>query len=338
MYAMDVLIKLFASYFVYFIAHQVMEKDRDKLQMTSIIWITTALISVLSLIQYYVGTYETDISQGVKRFTGLYNDPGTPSYNAVISLVFGTLYIEILRKQKRPVSLIVHIAFALTVLVVAFTLKITLTKSALLMLIVFLAMWFGSYKRRTYIIVPLIILGALYIYTKSEDIQARIAPELEFLNADGRSMEQARHIGEGRIAVWERLLIHYSQDYDLFEKLFGNYRGSGAHNQYIAYLMEVGLMGLTFFLIMLLRFYKRLIFLFRKYGQPDTYMAIVLLTLFTVCGLSGHPFGYTTILWYLMILLSLVNVDYSSIIRNEYEYIANQSDILDITPQPKRFF
>jgi len=145
MYAMDVLIKLFASYFVYFIAHQVMEKDRDKLQMTSIIWITTALISVLSLIQYYVGTYETDISQGVKRFTGLYNDPGTPSYNAVISLVFGTLYIEILRKQKRPVSLIVHIAFALTVLVVAFTLKITLTKSALLMLIVFLAMWFGSY-------------------------------------------------------------------------------------------------------------------------------------------------------------------------------------------------
>jgi len=317
----DGLVKLFAAYFIYFIGHRFMGNDRDRLRIIGIIWITTMLISVLSVIQYSQGTYNIDISQGVERFSGFYNDPGTPSYNAIISLVFGTLYVEMLRKQKRMVTLIVRIALILTIFVAATTLKITVTKSALLMLIVFLAMWFGLYKRKVYIVFPLIILGSFYIYIKSETIQLRVAPELEFLTAEELSMDQARHIGEGRIAVWERLLIYYSQDYDLFQKLFGSKRSFGAHNQYIAYLMEVGLMGLTFFLIILLRFYRRLIFLFRKYGQPDTYMAIVLLTQFAIVGLAGHPFYYTTLLWYLMILLSVVNVDFSESVRHSKEGI-----------------
>ena len=307
MYAMDFLIKLFAAYFIYFIGHRCMENNKGKLRIIGTIWITTALITVLSIIRYFQGGYDIDVSQGVERFAGLYNDPGTPSYIAVISLVYGTLYIEILRKQEQPVPLIVRIAFVLMLLVVVFTLKITLTKSALLMFIVFLAMWFVLYKRKTYIIVPLIILGTFYIYTKSEAIQARLAPELEFLTADKLSMEQARHIGEGRIALWERLLIYYSQDYDLFQKLFGSSRSFGAHNQYIDYLMQIGLVGLTVFLVILLRFYRQLILLYREYCQPDIYMAMVLLTLFVIAGLTGHPFGYTTLLWYLMIMLSLIN-------------------------------
>lgn len=306
---MDGLTKLFAAYFIYFIGHQFMENDKDRLRIIGTIWITTMLINVLSVMQYSTGTFDIDITQGVERFTGVYNDPGTPSYNAIISLVFGVLYIEILRKQKRAVPLIVHIAFALTVLVTAFTLKITVTKSALLMLIVFVAMWFGLYKRKTYIVIPLLFIGVFYIYTTSEAIQARIAPELEFLAEGGRSMEEARHIGEGRIAVWERLLIYYSQDCDPFQKLFGTSRSFGAHNQYVAYLMQVGLAGLTVFLIILFRFYRQLNYLYRKYKQPEIYMNMVLLTLFAVVGLAGHPFYYTTLLWYLMILLSLINVD-----------------------------
>ena len=308
MNVMDTLLRLFDAYFIYFIGHRYIENDRDKLRIISIIWITTLLVSILSTIQYFMGTFNIDITQGVVRFAGLYNDPGTPSYNAVISMVFGALYIEILRKQKRAVPLIVHIVFVLTLLVAAFVLKITVTKNALLMLIVFITMWFGLYKRKSYVVIPLLIICGYYIYSISEAIQARIAPELEFLAEGGRSMEEARHLGEGRVALWERLLIYYSQDFDPFQQLFGTFRSFGAHNQYIAYLMQVGVVGLTVFLIILLSFYRQLIYLYRKFRQPEVYMGIVLLTAFAVCALTGHPFGYTTLLWYLMILLSSVNV------------------------------
>lgn len=305
---MNTLLRLFDAYFIYFIGHRYIENDRDKLRIISIIWITTLIVSILSIIQYSMGTFDIDISQGVERFAGLYNDPGTPSYNAIISLVFGVLYIEILRKQKRPVPLIVHIAFALTVLVAAFMLKITITKSAVLMLVVFLMMWIGLYKRKSYIIIPLIIIGGYYIYTTSEPVQKRMTAEIEFVKEGTFSIEYARSMGSGRVGKWEEVLTYYSQDFDPFQKLFGNARSFGAHNQYIVYLMRAGLVGLTVFLIILLRFYWQLIYLYRKYKQPDIYMTIVLLTVIAVCGLTQHSFDYTTLLWYLMILLSLINV------------------------------
>lgn len=308
MNVIDTLLKLFSAYFIYFIGHRYMENDRDKLRIISIIWITTLLVSILSIIQYSTGTYMIDTSQGVERFAGLYNDPGTPSYNAIMSIIFGTLYIEILRKQKLMVPVIARITFALTVLVAAFMLKITVTKSALLMIIVFLAMWFGLYKRKTYIVIPLLFIGVFYIYATSEAIQARMVSEIEFLTADELSMEEARHMGSGRVAHWESVLTYYSEDYDIPQKLFGNSRSFGAHNQYIAYLMQVGFVGLTVFVIILLRFHKRLIYLYKRYKQPEIYMALTLLVIFSVTALFGHSFAWTTLLWYLMILLSTINL------------------------------
>lgn len=307
-YVMEGLLKLFDAYFIYFIGHRYIENDRDKLRIISIIWITTFLVSILSCIVYSTGTFRTDTSQGIERFVGLYNDAGTPSYNVIMSMIFGTLYIELYKRHRQLIPVIAKIAFILTLLVTVFILKITLTKSAVLMLVVFLMMWIGLYKRKSYVIIPLIIIGGYYVYITSEKLQIRMNAETEFLKEGTLSMELARPMGSGRVAHWERLLIYYSQDCDLFQKFFGNARSFGAHNQYIAYLMQAGLVGLMVFLTILFRFYRQLIYLYRKYTQPEIYMSIVLLTIFTVYGLTGHPFYYTTLLWYLMILLSLINV------------------------------
>lgn len=304
---LDIIVKLFDAYLIYFVGHHFLQDERDRLRIIGLIWISTLMVGILSLIQYKTGTFEIDFSQGVRRFAGFYNDPGTPSYNAIISVVFGALYIEILKKQERLIPSTVRIAFALTVLVTAFMLKITVTKSALLMLIVFIMMWYGSYRRMAYLVIPLLIIGGVFIYAKSEALQLRFAPEVDFIEK-GHSMEQARSLGTGRVAYWQTVLTKYFEDYSLFQKLIGTARTFGAHNQYIAYLMQIGLIGLTVFLIMLLRFYRRLILLYRGSGKPEIYMGMVLLTLFSVLGLTGQPFGYTTLLWYLMILLSLINV------------------------------
>lgn len=37
-------------------------------------------------------------------------------------------------------------------------------------------------------------------------------------------------------------------------------------------------------------------------------MVLTVLSVFTIYAITGHPFYYTRILWYLMILLSVVNV------------------------------
>lgn len=302
------LLRHFDAYFIYFIGHKYIENDRDKQRIIGIIWITTFLTSILSTIQYFMGVYAIDITQNVQRFAGFYNDPGTPSYNAVMAIVFGSLYLEICNRQRQLFPVITKIAFILTLLVSSFMLIITITRSAVLMLVVFSVMWVGLYKRKYYLIVPAIIISGYYIYTTSEDVQARMSAEIEFLTADSFSIELARPMGTGRVAVWERLLIYYSQNFDLFQKLFGNTGTFGAHNQYLAYLMQMGIVGLTVFLIMLFRFHMKLIHLYKRYKQPEIYIALTVLCIFSVTALFGHPFLWTTLLWYLMILLSTINL------------------------------
>jgi len=308
MYAMNRLLRSFDAYFIYFIGSRYIENERDKLRIIGIIWITTFLLGILSTVQYFGGNYAIDINNAVERFDGFYNDPGTPSYNAVIALMFGALYLELYKKERLLVPPLIKMAFIFTILVSAFILKITVTRSAYLMLLVFITMWFGLYKRNTFIIIPLLIISMFYVYEKSEDIHQRIEPEIKFMTEGEFSIEKARSLGEGRIAIWERVLTYYDQDYNLFQKLIGTNENFDAHNQYIAYLTQIGIMGLTLFLIILIRFYRQLIYLYEKYKQPDIYMCLVLLTVFVVYGLVGHPFDYTTIMWYLMILLSIINV------------------------------
>jgi len=151
MYAMNRLLRPFDAYFMYFIGSRYIENDRDKLRIIGIIWITTFLVGILSTIQYYKGIYAVDINEGVERFAGFYNDPGIPSYNAVIALMFGTLYLELCKRQRQLYPELAKLAFILTLLVSALVLKITVTRSAYLMLMVFITMWFGIYKRKAFI-------------------------------------------------------------------------------------------------------------------------------------------------------------------------------------------
>lgn len=81
-----------------------------------------------------------------------------------------------------------------------------------------------------------------------------------------------------------------------------------AHNQYLAYLLQVGAIGLIVFLAIIIRFIVRLSTIYHRTGNPSIFAALTLLLMYATYAFTGHPFDYTTLLWYLMILLSMVNV------------------------------
>jgi hypothetical protein len=302
---MDSLLRVFDAYFMYFIFHRFFKDDDSLLKISATVWFSTLLVGLLSIVVYSTGRYNVDFSQQVVRFAGLYNDPGSPSYIAIMSLVFGTLYFEKYRGKRR--SLIV-LAYALTYVVAGVMLKLTITKSAMVMLVIFLVMWLGFYKKKLVFVVPAIIILGYLFYASSQSVQMRMKNEVDFIREGTFSADSAKSLGTGRVAYWERVLSYYSTRFNVFQKIFGSARDFGAHNQYIAYLMRVGIFGLAVFLFMLWRFYVHLFGLFKKTRQPEIYLGIVSLTIFVVYGITGHPFEYTTLLWYLMLLLSLLNV------------------------------
>jgi hypothetical protein len=305
----DSLLRIFDAYFAYFIFYKLLKNEKNLMRVIGVIWVSTFFLGILSVMTYSEGNYNIDVSQQVVRFAGLYNDPGTPAYISIMSLVFGTLFVEKSRNRGSGRTLILTFYFA-TVLMVTYLLRITLTKSAIVMLIVFLVLWFGLFKKKLIVVVPLMIAFGYFAYTASEGLRTRLKTEVDFFQDGAFSIEAARPIGSGRVGYWERLITIYKNRFTTYQKLFGSARTYGAHNQYLAYLMQVGIVGLGVFLIILSRFYWRLYCLYKRYRKPELYMSMVVLTIFSVYGMTGHPFEYTTLLWYLMLLLSLINMDY----------------------------
>jgi len=303
----DNFLRVADAYLIYCVIHNLLESKDKRLRIIVSIWMSTLAVGIISIFVFLSGRYEIDITQGVTRFAGLYNDPGTPSYMAILSLAFGTLYLEI-KKGRYGHKISYRILYLITIIVTGALLIITLTKSAILMLLVFLILWFGIYKRKLLMVICSIVIAGSFLYSNSEAFRMRIEKEVKFVRDKDFSLAAARPLGTGRIAHWESTIQIFMHDYSLFQQFFGTYHNFAAHNQYIAYLMQVGYVGLLIFIIMLTRFFLRLKSIYKKQRRPEIFMALTLFAIICIYALSGHPFDYTTILWYLMISLSVVNI------------------------------
>lgn len=303
-------LRLFDSYFIYFVAAaELLGSDTTRKDIYRNIWYTTLIMGVITIFIYYSGLSNSDTTRGLVRYNGLYNDPGTPSYLAVISLLFMMLYTEVAPKASTPLSrILIYFTWAVSL----FVLYITLTKSAILMFVVFILMWFGIFKRQFIFIVPALVLGGYLSFVNVAGLETRFETEVNFL--ESADSETAKSVGTGRVNRWETLLDEFNNRFDLPTKLLGSSRNYSAHNQYIAYLMQVGIFGLSVFIIFIFRFYKRIIEIYSKNKSPEMFAALTLLSMYCVYSFTGHPFDYTTLLWYLMILLANINV-YNSEVR-----------------------
>ncbi len=156
------------------------------------------------------------------------------------------------------------------------------------------------------LVVPVLIFSAISGFATSEKVNTRFETEVNFVESDFDS-DMAGSMGTGRFARWERLVNMFSE-FDVSTKLIGTAFAHNAHNQYLAYLLQIGIIGVAFFILILVRFYLRLSKIFNRTKNAQIFAAMTTLMMFCVLALFGHPFYYTTILWYLMIMLALINV------------------------------
>lgn len=325
-------LKLFDSYFIYFLAAtELLNTNKNRIEVYKNIWITTLCMGVITIIIYYTGLSNSDTSKGFVRYNGLYNDPGTPSYLAVVSLLYMLLHSELIGKKKTFLyQTLVYSSWAISL----FILYITVTKSALLMFVVFIFLWFGVFKKQFIFILPALVIGAFLSYINISGIETRFETEVTFIESG--DTETARSLGTGRVTRWENLLNDFNNKFDLPTQLLGTSKNFTAHNQYLAYLMQVGIFGLGAFLIIIFRFTKRLIEITAKKSNPEIFAALTLLMMYCVYSFTGHPFDYTTLLWYLMILLANINVYENAIRQAKRAILKKKSTLSDKTFNTKQ--
>lgn len=302
---LKIYLKITSSYLIYFLAaKEIIDNYSKRVNLVKVIWITSLFAGVITIIVYYLGLSNYDTTRGVVRYNGLYNDPGTPSYLSIICLLFCNLYFKISKGKHLRIYNILRIAtYAITGIIIV----ITLTKSALLMLFVYIILWYGIFEKRTMLVLPALIFSIYISFSLSQDLNTRFETEINFIDSGGDA-DVAKSMGTGRINRWETLIHMYFEEMDIGRQLIGTSRNWMAHNQYLAYLLQVGAIGLFVFLAIIIRFIVRLSNIYLRTGNPSIFAALTLLLMYATYAFTGHPFDYTTLLWYLMILLSMVNV------------------------------
>ncbi|HRV53752.1 MAG TPA: hypothetical protein P5162_11750 [Bacteroidia bacterium] len=302
---LKIYLKITSSYLIYFLAaKEIIENYNKRVNLVKAIWITSLFAGVITIMVYALGLSNYDTTRGVVRYNGLYNDPGTPSYLSIICLLFCNLYFKLSKGRHLRIYNILRIAtYAITGIIIV----ITLTKSALLMLFVYIILWYGIFEKRTMLVLPALILSVYISFSLSQDLNTRFETEIDYIDSGGDA-DVAKSMGTGRINRWETLIHMYFEELDIGHQLIGTSRNWMAHNQYLAYLLQVGAIGLIVFLAIIIRFIVRLSTIYHRTGNPSIFAALTLLLMYATYAFTGHPFDYTTLLWYLMILLSMVNV------------------------------
>jgi hypothetical protein len=306
---LDLTVLLIDAYGIYFLASYLMRDPGYRLRIYKMIWYSLLFLGCLYIFTVIFGLSQFD--QGkvgqYSRFTGLYNDPGTPAYQAVIALIFGTLYLNLLKKHNMVYGTFVNYLYYLSWVTALIIMWITLTKSAFVMFFIFMIMHFG---KRSVISLGLILVlsGTLLtiVYQSSPTLQARFSKETAFL--EKQTLQTAHGIGAGRVSRWNRIFDTIKNEFSFYELIFGNAKTYGAHNNYIAFLTSVGILGLSVFMAILYSFCRQLWRLYKKYKSDEYFYALVFLLAIMAYAITGHPFYYSTIQWYLMVLLAVVNI------------------------------
>ena len=302
--SIDFMSKTIIAYMVYWTGSRLALDAEERVGIYEKIVLSTLAVSIVFMITYYIGGFTVDISRGVERFASLYNDPGTPAYYAVISVLIHSYLMEkagYLRSRK-------WLYIGNNVLTV-FILLLTLTRSAMIMYALYLLTWHGIYKRRATIIVPILVAAPILLYMEDESFRGRFEQEVSYAEYGDIHIHR---LGMGRVTRWMSLLDMYAADFTFTEQLFGHGISYGAHNNYLAYLLHLGAVGLLVFILIIVTFASRLINLFRKIRSPETSLTLSYLVILLVYAMTGHPFYYTSILWYLMYMLSHINGRISS--------------------------
>ena len=249
------------------------------------------------------------------RNRGLYYDPGVLANVSFYCIMFSVLWMHFDGKI-RPLVLAYCGAAILASL---FLINLSLSRMAILELLVFLAIyvWFCLSFIWRFVAAGLgavIIAGSVtYALVDSERILVRFESDIaaiEKLLEEGPttptktsqdpSLEELQALGNNRPTLWI-LAIETISEKSIVRQIFGDMETPGSHNDFIDVWGRNGMVGLVIYTTMLFSYlFTRLVLVRRREaGEEHVFhvAAFALITLYILYGLPFRPLLDTTVAW-----------------------------------------
>lgn len=234
----------------------IFNQKRDFRKLIIIFMISTIFPVFCGFIEFFFSPHQREISDGVfysvrifHRITGGYHDANVFAVILFVGITSGFyLYTE---KQTRWKYI-----FLLYSICSLFLLINTYSRTLWLTTITFFIVFFTIRKKYFSLVVVMLIL--FLIVFSVPQIPKRFMHEVNYLSNKNTEYLTLEMTGSGRMGLWKQAVDHFVR-LDWISKIIGSGGAYGSHNQYIAFLLKNGLMGLILFLSLLF-FILRLLF------------------------------------------------------------------------------
>lgn len=229
-----------------------------------------------------------------ERITATYHDAGTLSivtFSAVV-LSAALYFIE----SSRGLKTLYGLYCALSSVVLYFTFSRTMWIS-----ITFFLVFFFLIQNKYRPLSVVLIVAALVIMIVPTT-QKRFEREMHVFGSSGQTTQQGEleKIGAGRLWLWNDAKKHFIK-LDGISKIIGSGGSYGSHNQYIAWLLRNGIIGLAVWIFFL---YNILILLWHESRGPEGrtplffFVFVLICTVVGVTNMASQPWDNITFVYF----------------------------------------
>jgi hypothetical protein len=290
----DSLIKQSSLLFGLLLGFKYVRKRDDFDKLVLLIFLSTIIPVVVSAYQVIMKGdslpilhYTMDTVRGY-RMAGLYYDSATTGMVNIISILCNVYLISmgIIRRRYTVFQLVM---IALNVLVVL----AGGTRSVIIVTFIGLMMVLSWHTKAALKLSPLILVVVLFSQPYIDRMVERTSYEIRGKVQVSEILvdEDYRQLFTGRVSIWQEIWKVFNRG-SFFQILFGSGRLSNAHSSYFFLLLQIGGMGLSFYL---------------------AYNASLLLVLWSRSGFNIERFlAFTALLSFLLVGIAMTTVGYSS--------------------------
>lgn len=174
------------------------------------------------------------------RLDGGYHDAGTLALVVFIASLISVFLL--LYEQNRYFKILYGIYFVLACILLYFT----FTRAFWIGIAGFLLIFFTLERKFLAIGILIVVLSVISVLPLTYKRFENELAVLNFTTFPSVPIQQIKKLGAGRIGLWNVAIEHYS-NLDFVSKVIGSGGQYGSHNQFIAWVLRNGLVGLVFF-------------------------------------------------------------------------------------------
>lgn len=259
--------------------------------------ISTVVPVIATIIQFLLGRPDISIfhvtldSVREYRYSGLYYDAATNGMTNIVAL-FSSAYVVQSEKLSSRLRYLLYWYLVLTTIAVI----LGATRSILIITSLIYIIFFLKNIKKAFILSPALLAVLYFMQPYLERVVVKSTQEIRGDIQFTKLLSESEYRGlfTGRMSTWQDIWDQFNAG-DLLQQLFGSGLNSNAHSTYFFLLLQIGWLGLIFYIII----HLRLLLTIMKSPLPSAFKNIAILSLFAILmmGMSASVVTYTSFQW-----------------------------------------